>query len=57
MHGLLIVVAWALQRRGSSSCGSRAVEHRLNSCGPLGSVTPWHVGSSQIGDQNPCLLR
>ena len=38
VHGLLIAVAslvveHGLQARGLSSCGSRALEHRLSSCG------------------------
>ena len=38
MHGLLIagaslVVEHRLQARGLSSCGSRAIERRLSSCG------------------------
>ena len=34
--------------RGLSNCGSRALEHKLNSCG---LVAPWHTGSSWIKDQ------
>ena len=40
VHGLLIAVAspvgrsWALGSLGFSSCGSWALEYRLNSCGP-----------------------
>ena len=40
-----------------SSCGSRALEHRLSSGAEAqqlchtGSVSPWHVGSSQTRDQ------
>ena len=39
-----------------SSCGTRALEHRLSSCS---SVAPWHVGSSQTRDQTcvPCIGR
>ena len=36
---------------GLSSCGSRALEHRLNSCGAWAQLLPWHVESSQIRDQ------
>ena len=39
-----------------SSCGTRALEHRLSSCS---SVAPWHVGSSQTRDRTcaPCIGR
>ena len=42
--------AQALGRPGFSSCGSRALEHRLNSC-DAGSVAPGRVGSPGIRDQ------
>ena len=45
-------VAQALGRHVSfRSCGSRALEHSLGSCGALGLVALWHVPSSWIKDQ------
>ena len=50
---------------GFSSCGMRAPEHRLSSCGSraqllhISSVAPWHVGSSWTRDRTciPCIGR
>ena len=36
--------------RGLSSCRTRALEHRLRSCGRTGFCAPPPVGSSQIRD-------
>ena len=36
--------------RGLSSCRTRALEHRLGSCGRTGFCAPPPVGSSQIRD-------
>ena len=58
--------AWALGTRASvvvapglSSCGSRALECRLSSCGAQGLVAPRHVGSSRARAQTrvPCIGR
>ena len=49
-HWLRGVWASVVAACGLSSCGSRALEHRLNSC-VSGSVAPRHVGSSRIRDE------
>ena len=41
---------WALGHMGFSSCGLRAPERRLSSCGTWALVAPPHVGSSQTRD-------
>ena len=43
--------AWALGRTGFSSCGSSALESRLNSRGAQGFVALRHVGSSRFRDR------
>ena len=57
--------AWALGTRASvvvarglSSCGSRALQHRLSSCG-TGLVAPRHGGSSRTRARTrvPCIGR
>ena len=42
-----------------SSCGLRAPERRLSSCGARGLVAPWHVRSSRTRDRTriPCTGR
>ena len=44
---------------GLSSCGSRALEHKLSSCGHMGLVAQWHVESSWTRDWIlvPCIGR
>ena len=58
--------AWALGTqasvvvaRGLGSCGSQALECRLNSCGAWGLVAPWHVRSSRSRARThvPCIGR
>ena len=46
------------RHKGFSSCSSRALEHRINSCvtRAYGLVAPQHVGSSWIRDHTCCLL-
>ena len=52
-----VFVATQASHHGCFSCGSRAVEHRLSSCGILVClVTLRHVRSSQTERSNPCLL-
>ena len=50
--------AQGLGHMGFSTCGSRALQHRLNSCG-TGLVALWHVGSSRTRDQTcvSCTVR
>ena len=45
--------------RGFSSCGSRALELRLSSCGTWALVALWHVGSSttRAWTRVPCIGR
>ena len=54
MPEVLIAVAalveHGLSLRGLSRCGSRALKHRLSSCGVTGLAVPWHVGSSGTRD-------
>ena len=40
--------AWALGRTAFSSCGVRALERGLSSCGSQACCASWHVESSQI---------
>ena len=42
---LLLQSSMGSSHVGFSSCGSRALERRLSSCG-LGFIAPWHVGTS-----------
>ena len=46
---------WAsvVAAHGFSVCGSQGLEQRLSSCGTLGLVAHWHVGSSRIRDRTP----
>ena len=37
--------------RGVSSCGSRALEHRISSCGTQPQLLRGHVGSPRIRDR------
>ena len=53
----LLVAEWLLllqsldsRHEGFSSCGSRALEHRLSSCGDRALLASRHVGSSWIRD-------
>ena len=61
--GLLMqwLLLWSTVSRltSFSSCGSRALERRLSSCGARGLVAPWHVGSSQTRARTrvPCIGR
>ena len=48
-HGLHDMWALVVVADGLSSCGSWALEQRLNSCG-IRAVVLWHVGSSWIRD-------
>ena len=61
MHSLLIVVAsccgaWDLEHADFSSCGSRALEHRLNSCST--QAVSYSIVCGIFPDQgsNLCLL-
>ena len=42
--------------RGLSSCGSRALEHRRNSCDTWGVIVLWHCEIFLDQGSNPCLL-
>ena len=45
-RGPLLLRNMGSRLEGLSSCGSRAVEHWLRSCGSPALAAPWHVGSS-----------
>ena len=51
--GLSCCAAWALGRSGFSSCGSRAPEHRLNSCKLLHGM--WDPPRPGIRPESPAL--
>ena len=47
LRWLLLLQSTGSRHTGFSSCGSWALEHRINSCGQDAYVAPWHVGISQ----------
>lgn len=49
--GAALVVELGLSLHGLSGCGSRALKHRLSSCGVTGLAVSRHVGSSGTRDQ------
>ena len=55
--GFSCCLAWTLGSVGFTSCGSRAVEHRLNSCGPWASLllSLWDPLRSGIKPMSPVL--
>ena len=59
LRWLLLLRSTGCRRGGFSSCGSRALERRLSSCGARGLAAPRHVGSSRTRARTrvPCIGR
>ena len=59
LQWLLLLRSRGSRRAGFSTCGSRALQCRLSSCGARALVAPRHVGSSRTRDRTrvPCIGR
>ena len=59
LQWLLLLRSRGSRRAGFSTCGSRALQCRLSSCGTRALVAPRHVGSSRTRDRTrvPCIGR